>query len=70
ITLFYAFQKKILEALDISQVKIFKNDFFKHLEKYNQSLIDDLNKQGELTEEVKLQLDKVIKDFFRTLLPG
>ena len=50
-------------------MKVFKNDFFKHLEKYNQSLIDDLNKRGELTEEIKLQLDKVIKEFFRTLLP-
>jgi len=70
ITLFYAFKKRILEALDINQVKAFKNNFFKHLEKYNQSLIDDLNKYGELTEEIKLQLDKVIKEFFRTLLPG
>ena len=69
IVLFYAFQEKILEALDISQVKIFKNVFFKHLEKYNQSLIDDLNKRGELTEEVKSHLDKVIKEFFRGLLP-
>ena len=53
----------------MSQVKIFKNVFFKHLEKFNQSLIDDLNKRGELTEEVKSHLDKVIKEFFRGLLP-
>lgn len=69
IALFYAFGKKILEALDMSQVKMFKNKFFNHLEKYNQSLIDDLNKQGELTEEIKSQLDKAIKEFFRANLP-
>lgn len=69
IALFYAFQKKILEALDMSQVKMFKNKFFNHLEKYNQGLIDNLNQQGELTEEIKSQLDKAIKEFFRANLP-
>ncbi|MBU4467689.1 MAG: F0F1 ATP synthase subunit alpha [Candidatus Omnitrophica bacterium] len=70
IALFYAFQKRILEALDIAQVKIFKHEFFNHLKKHNPSLIEDLDSRGELTEEIKLQLDKVIKEFFRTLLPG
>ncbi len=69
IALFYAFGKKILEAFNLSQVKMFKNNFFKHLEKYNQSLIDDLNTRGELSEEVKLQLDKAIKEFFGALIP-
>ncbi|MFA5092814.1 MAG: F0F1 ATP synthase subunit alpha [Candidatus Omnitrophota bacterium] len=70
IAIFYAFQQKILESLDLSQVKLFKKDFFAHLEKYNHSLVDDLNKRGELTPEVKSTLDKAIKEFFRTLLPG
>ncbi|OQB15330.1 MAG: ATP synthase subunit alpha [Candidatus Omnitrophica bacterium ADurb.Bin205] len=66
IILFYAFQKKILEALAISEVKKFKNEFFGYFEQYYQSLIDELNNKGELTEEVTLQLDKGIKEFFRS----
>ena len=67
IVLFYAFDKKILEAVGIEQVKRFKAEFFAFLQRHNSSLVDELNKFGDLTEQVKEKLDKAIQEFFRTL---
>jgi F-type H+-transporting ATPase subunit alpha len=66
IVVFYAFQQKILEAVSIDQVRLFKRNFFPYLNKNCQNLVDSLNDKGELTEEVKQLLDKAIKDFFRS----
>ena len=67
IILFYAFDKKILEAIGIEQVKRFKNEFFAFLLRRNASLVDELNKFGDLTEEIKDKLDKAIQEYFRGL---
>jgi F-type H+/Na+-transporting ATPase subunit alpha len=61
---FYAFQQKILESINLDEVKLFKKNFFPYLSKNNQDLVDILNDKGELTEEVKQLLDKAIKGFF------
>jgi len=66
IVLFYAFAQKILEAISLEQVKIFKINFFPYLCKYQPGLVEQLNDKGELTEEVKLLLDNSIKEFFRS----
>ena len=70
IALFYAFGQKILEAVGIEQVKYFKNNFFTYLASHNPELVDELNAKGELSETVKAQLDKAIKDFFRSAKIG
>jgi len=67
IVLFYAFDKKILEAIGIEQVKRFKAEFFTFLQKHNSDIVDELNKFGDLTEQVKEKLDKAIQEFFRML---
>ena len=64
IACFFAFRQKILESIGIRQVKLFKNNFFAYLYKHQQGLVEQLDDKGELTEEIKLILDKVIKDFF------
>lgn len=66
IAVFYAFTQKILESISIEQVKLFKNNFFVYLRKHQQSLVDKLDSEGELTEDIKIILDKEIKDFFRS----
>ncbi len=66
IAIFYAFRQKILESISIEQVRLFKKGFFAYLAKYHQSLVDDLNSRGELTEEVRQLLDRAIQDFFRS----
>jgi F-type H+/Na+-transporting ATPase subunit alpha len=66
IVIFYAFYQKILESISIEQVRFFKNNFFAYLSKHQQDLIDQLNNKGELSDEVRMRLDRVIKDFFRS----
>ncbi|MDD5097209.1 MAG: F0F1 ATP synthase subunit alpha [Candidatus Omnitrophica bacterium] len=66
IAVFYAFNQKILEALGIDQVKYFKNKFFAYLSGHSPELIAQLNSKGELTDEIKAQLDRSIKEFFRS----
>jgi F-type H+/Na+-transporting ATPase subunit alpha len=66
IAVFYAFHQKILESISIEQVKLFKNKFFAYLSKHQLDLIEQLNNKGELTDDIKLHLDKAIRDFFRS----
>jgi F-type H+-transporting ATPase subunit alpha len=66
IAVFYAFHQKILEAIGIEQVRHFKNNFFSYLSSHNGELVNQLNTTGELSEDVKAQLDKAIKEFFRS----
>ena len=70
IILFYAFNKKVLEVVGIEQVKRFKNEFFSFLSRHNASLVDELNKFGDLTGAIKEKLDTQINEFFRTLGVG
>jgi F-type H+-transporting ATPase subunit alpha len=67
IVLFYAFDKKILEAIGIEQVKRFKNEFFAFLLRHNAGLVDELGKLQDLTETLKEKLDTAIKEYFRNL---
>jgi len=66
IALFYAFGEKILESINIDQVKLFKNNFFAYLVKHQGNLVEQLNSRGEITDEIKLLLDKSIREFFRS----
>ncbi len=66
IAVFYAFSEKILEAIGIEQVRLFKNNFFSYFSKHYGDAVDQLNNKGELTEEIKQLLDKAIREFFRS----
>ena len=66
IAVFYAFREKILESISLEQLKLFKNNFFAYLSKYQQGLTEQLNQKGELNQEARQLLDKAIKDFFRS----
>jgi F-type H+-transporting ATPase subunit alpha len=66
IAVFYAFSQKILESINIEQVKLFKNNFYNYLSKHQADLVKNLNEKGELTDEVKMLLDKSIREFFRS----
>lgn len=65
IVLFYAFEQKILEAISLGEVRRFKNEFFSYLLKHNPKLVEEIEQLGDLTDQIKLQLDKTITDYFR-----
>lgn len=70
IVLFYAFQRKILEMVSEEQVKRFKDEFCEFLSKDNSGIIEEINKSGDLTGDIRIQLDKAINEYFRTLGVG
>ncbi len=67
IILFYAFDQKILETVNIEHVKKFKNNFFDFLSKKDFNLIEEINKIGDLPEEIKNKLNVAINEFFHKL---
>lgn len=69
IILFYAFEKGILEALGIEQVKKFKNNFFNYLSNHNPGLIDEIDRVKDLTADIKGKLDSAINEYFRSIGP-
>ena len=70
IILFYAFERKILETVNIEQAKLFIREFFDFLSGRNPGLAENINKSGDLTDEIKAGLDRSISEFFRKLKPG
>ena len=67
IILFYAFGKKILEALPAELLKVFKDEIFKIIEKDDPKLIEELNSKGELSDSIKRKLDDEFSTFFKKL---
>jgi F-type H+-transporting ATPase subunit alpha len=67
IVLFYAFSRKVLEVISLEQVRRFKNDFFPFLMDRYYTLVDDINKFGDLNEAIKAHLDRAIQDYFRNI---
>lgn len=65
IVVFYAFAQKILESISIEQVRVFKDNFFAYFCKHHQSLVDELNNNGQLNDEIQQQLDQAIRGFFQ-----
>ena len=65
IVLFYAFERKILEAVNPEEVNRFKEVFLNYLLKQNPSLIGQINQAQDLTEQIKSQLDTAINQYFR-----
>lgn len=67
IILFYAYQKKILEALPIELLKRFKNEIFKIINKDDSKFIEELNNKGELSDSIKRKLDNKFSAYFKKL---
>ncbi len=67
IALFYAFNRKILEAVTLEQVKKFKSGIYPYLLKSHSALVEEINKTQDLTENIKRQLDLAIAGYFQNL---
>ena len=67
IILFYAFHKKILEALSPEALRKFKDDIFSMVKDSGPEVIEALNIKGELTDSIKKRLDDIFVDFFKRI---
>jgi F-type H+-transporting ATPase subunit alpha len=65
VVLFYAFKRKILEVLDPHMLGKFKREIFEYLVRNHPLLIERIERERDLTTEIKELLDKAIVDFFR-----
>ncbi len=65
IVLFYAFKKKVLEILKPELLKTFKKEFFSFICNTNPTLVDKIEKAEELTDEIRVSLDKALINFFQ-----
>ena len=70
IVLLYSFQKRILEALDIEQVRKFKTEFFGFLKTHHHDIVTELEKSGEITEQVTARIEEAIASYFRGIEIG
>jgi len=67
LVLFYAFRRKVLEVLSPPMLKKFIGRFYKHLVAENPKLLSLIKDKKELTQEVKVGLDKMLVNFFKIL---
>ena len=63
VTLFYAFQRKVLEILSPEGRKKFRKGIFAYLKKNKPELIEELNKNMELSAKVKAGLNQGFASF-------
>jgi F-type H+-transporting ATPase subunit alpha len=63
IVLFYAFQRKILEILSPEGRQKFREGIFTHLKKNKPALIEELNKNMELSDKIKGELNQGFASF-------
>ncbi|MDD5431537.1 MAG: F0F1 ATP synthase subunit alpha [Candidatus Omnitrophica bacterium] len=67
IVLFYAFKRKILEAVPVEFLKKYIEGFCPYLYKESPELIKQIKDKKQLTPEIKMELDKKIADFFKAV---
>ena len=65
IVLFYAFRKKILEILKPEAVKAFKKEFFAYLCNVNPSLVDNIEKEQDLSDDIMGAIDRELINYFQ-----
>ena len=70
IVLFYAFQRKVLEVLSSVMLNEFLENFFDYFTKESPDTAESLRERGELTTEIKKDLDKILVKFFKKLKQG
>lgn len=67
IVLFYAFKRKILEALTPPALKKFIEDFFSYLLAQDPDAVNLLKEKKALAPDIKARLDKAMINFFKDL---
>jgi F-type H+-transporting ATPase subunit alpha len=67
IVLFYAFKRKILEAVTPAESKRFIEGFFAYLEVNLMPLVNLIKEKRTLTEEIKSRLDNAMMSFFNAI---
>ncbi|MCX5713209.1 MAG: F0F1 ATP synthase subunit alpha, partial [Candidatus Omnitrophica bacterium] len=67
IVLFYAFKRKILEAVPPQELKKFIESFFTYFKIRSPSLVNLIKEEKALTPQIKSQLDNAMMDFFKAI---
>jgi F-type H+-transporting ATPase subunit alpha len=67
IVLFYAFKRRILEAVSPLELRKFIDEFFVYLTEENPDLVYQIQEKKELTSQIKSGLDKEYAKFFKGL---
>ena len=67
IIVFYAFQRKILQAVSPPALRKFIDEFFDYLQEENPNLVTLIQQKKELTPEIKAGLDTEYAKFFKML---
>jgi F-type H+-transporting ATPase subunit alpha len=67
--LFYAFKRKVLEAVSPGALNIFIQTFFSYASGKNPSLVRQIQDHKELTTDIRAGLEKEYLEFFKNLKP-
>ncbi|MFH1459371.1 MAG: F0F1 ATP synthase subunit alpha [Candidatus Omnitrophota bacterium] len=67
VVLFYAFKRKILEVVTPEIVTKFKKEIQPFLNENYPEIVTMIGEQKDLTDEIKVRLDKALVDYFRKL---
>jgi len=64
---FYAFQRKILEAISPPALKRFLDGFYEYLLENGPQVVGKIREKMELTSEIKSELDARYREFFNKI---
>ncbi|MBL7130555.1 MAG: F0F1 ATP synthase subunit alpha [Candidatus Omnitrophica bacterium] len=67
IVLFYAFHRNILQVLPPETLRRFQEGFFQFLLERESNLPEEIEKRGELTQDITGRLDKLFVEYFKGL---
>lgn len=67
IVLFYAFKRRVLEVLPSAALKTFINSFYAYLTNEAPELVNRITQKKDLTDDIRVDLDRCIGDFCRRL---
>jgi F-type H+-transporting ATPase subunit alpha len=70
VAIIYAGTNGYLDDLDVEQVRAFEAHFHDHLDGAGASWVETFNDTGEMTDEIKEQLNKLLDDAKRTFTPA
>lgn len=65
IALFYAFKRKILEAIPLDDLKRFKQDFFSFFSQHYAALVERITREPTLTKDMTDELNEAFIAYFR-----
>jgi len=65
IMLFYPFERGILQKLRVEEIRIFKSKFYPYFLNRYPDTVEEIEKIGDITLEIKSKLDGALNEFFR-----